>query len=424
MEIDSEEVTHSARLFLRYVSLGLLDLQLFSNSETRPKIEGLTKELCRTFFSESLQGAERDYQLAIVEGLRYNISVLNHLDAPIELARAVFTKHSKFVKSIKYRGLCLRAEWVEHVTKFNHRFDDLLYLQRKYADELRSELRTELNALASIDLLTYPLEMQRAWGAKSPGLLAFISHTSDDKPLARQISSELENAGILTWLDEKDIVGGQSIPAEITSALEQCTHFLLIVSEKSSGKPWIKTELNSVLMRRNTHPKRLPDIIPILLDGLKPPGLISEIKGIQFSKINVGMLELYKIFNVNPNQILSVTDIFKVKRKAMTLLDSVAWCFQADHFLPINEETFWNLVECEDFLYRNPLSDTHTGRYRFAFSGMGFSNQGQDLVYDEEFYSYYRSGLIASHLVKAYISILKKIRDYIGGRTNGAGRIA
>lgn len=46
-------------------------------------------------------------------------------------------------------------------------------------------------------------------------MILFVSHSSIDKWVARQLSKQLESEGHETFLDEKDIKTGDSIDSEI-----------------------------------------------------------------------------------------------------------------------------------------------------------------------------------------------------------------
>ena len=56
------------------------------------------------------------------------------------------------------------------------------------------------------------------------GIKLFISYSSKDKGFANLLYSDLKEAGCIPWLDEWDIVGGQSIPEEIEKG------FIVVIS--------------------------------------------------------------------------------------------------------------------------------------------------------------------------------------------------
>ena len=86
----------------------------------------------------------------------------------------------------------------------------------------------------------------------------FISHSSYDKWVARQISHRLIEKGHATFLDEKDIKTGDSIDTEIQKHLKDSDHLLIIISPSSLKSHWVFIEIGGA--------KALgKKIVPILL---------------------------------------------------------------------------------------------------------------------------------------------------------------
>lgn len=71
----------------------------------------------------------------------------------------------------------------------------------------------------------------------------FVSHSSHDKWVARQISRLLEGEGHQTFLDEKDIKTGDSIDASIQTHLKDSDHLVLLISPASITSHWVFIEL-------------------------------------------------------------------------------------------------------------------------------------------------------------------------------------
>jgi hypothetical protein len=115
----------------------------------------------------------------------------------------------------------------------------------------------------------------------------FISHATNDKSMAIEMTKELEAIGIATWRDDKDILGGDSIPFEIEKGLGQATHFGLLYSNTSKDRAWVRTEFETALMLRARTGR--PKIIPLLLDGLLPPIILGNIRGVPFDDFKQGM---------------------------------------------------------------------------------------------------------------------------------------
>jgi hypothetical protein len=103
--------------------------------------------------------------------------------------------------------------------------------------------------------------------------LVFISHSEKDRWVARQVAALIEaqgrRHGVQTFLDEKDIEGGESIANSIRKNIEQCDEFLVLLSRYSIDRPWVLVEIGAawVLGKRITAiidkvtPEEMPDII-------------------------------------------------------------------------------------------------------------------------------------------------------------------
>jgi hypothetical protein len=86
----------------------------------------------------------------------------------------------------------------------------------------------------------------------------FISHSSYDKWVARQISEELGRRGHKTFLDEKDIKTGDSIDVSIQEHLKDSDDLLVLISPSSLKSHWVFIEIGGA--------KALgKKIVPILL---------------------------------------------------------------------------------------------------------------------------------------------------------------
>ncbi len=103
--------------------------------------------------------------------------------------------------------------------------------------------------------------------------LVFISHSEKDRWIAKQIATLIEEKGrehgVQTFLDEKDIAGGESIPESIRRNIQECREFLVLLSRYSIDRPWVLIEIGAawVLGKRiiaitdKVTPDEMPDII-------------------------------------------------------------------------------------------------------------------------------------------------------------------
>lgn len=112
----------------------------------------------------------------------------------------------------------------------------------------------------------------------------FISHSTKDRFIARQVADLIEKAGrqheIDTFLDEKDIEYGGSIPEEIRQQIRDCGELVVLLSEYSVDRPWVLIEIGAawVLEKR----------IVAVMDKLSPdqmPDVIAPFRGVDLNEI-------------------------------------------------------------------------------------------------------------------------------------------
>ncbi|AIO25557.1 toll/interleukin-1 receptor domain-containing protein [Burkholderia cepacia] len=112
--------------------------------------------------------------------------------------------------------------------------------------------------------------------------IAFLSHSSVDKPFIRQLAGDLTANGVDVWLDEQRIRVGDSIPEKLAQGLAGSDFFLIAMSEHSSGSAWVQKELNNALV--NEVQRRKVHILPLRLDDTPMPPIIADKKYADFSK--------------------------------------------------------------------------------------------------------------------------------------------
>jgi hypothetical protein len=78
----------------------------------------------------------------------------------------------------------------------------------------------------------------------------YLAHASEDKAtLARPLAERLMAAGIEVWFDEWEIGAGDSLKRRMEQGLTDCTHFIVLLTPKSIGKPWVETEIDTGFMK-------------------------------------------------------------------------------------------------------------------------------------------------------------------------------
>ncbi len=111
--------------------------------------------------------------------------------------------------------------------------------------------------------------------------VAFISHSTMDKPFARQLAVDLVAAGVKVWIDEQRIVVGDSIPEKVAQGVAESDFFIVVLSKNSVASPWVTKELNHALVKEIE--RRRVTIYPVRLDDAAVPETIKEKKYADFS---------------------------------------------------------------------------------------------------------------------------------------------
>ncbi len=98
----------------------------------------------------------------------------------------------------------------------------------------------------------------------------FISHASEDKErFVMNFASKLRANGVDAWLDKWEMLPGDSLVDKIfEEGIKEADSFIIILSNHSINKPWVREELNASFVKRIGKNSK---IIPIVLDNCTVP---------------------------------------------------------------------------------------------------------------------------------------------------------
>lgn len=93
--------------------------------------------------------------------------------------------------------------------------------------------------------------------------LVFITYFSRDLARAREterrVKEKVGRLGVATFLDEKDIAGGDSIRERIRENLQRCNEQVVLVTPASVERPWVWIEIGAVWVnQKKDHPNSGP----------------------------------------------------------------------------------------------------------------------------------------------------------------------
>jgi WD40 repeat protein len=102
----------------------------------------------------------------------------------------------------------------------------------------------------------------------------FLSHSSKDKAVVRDIAKRLQADGLSVWLDEQQIKPGDSIPAKVETGLEYSRVLVLCMSANAFGSDWAQLESGTFRFRDPLNKERR--FIPLRLDDAPIKGSLAQ----------------------------------------------------------------------------------------------------------------------------------------------------
>ncbi|MEK6751511.1 MAG: toll/interleukin-1 receptor domain-containing protein [Chloroflexota bacterium] len=136
-------------------------------------------------------------------------------------------------------------------------------------------------------------------------LRIFLCHSSNDKPMVRDIYQKLLNNGFRPWLDEKELLPGQDWNSEIINALRDSNVVILFLSKESVSKTgYLQKELRMAIDIAQEQPFENIFLIPAKLEECNIPLGLSGIQYVNLFEED-GYERLLKSLMVRHNQLNS-----------------------------------------------------------------------------------------------------------------------
>ena len=155
--------------------------------------------------------------------------------------------------------------------------------------DLRREGKTPIEVGGDVeDVAKFPELQERSFETAQliwvPGKFEFqifLAHAQEDKPRVRELYLQLQEAGYRPWLDEVDLMPGQSWKEEIPKEIARSNLFLACLSQQSIAKQgYVQREFRLALDRYAEGPAGESSFIPLKLDDCDIPDLSQEETGI------------------------------------------------------------------------------------------------------------------------------------------------
>lgn len=125
-------------------------------------------------------------------------------------------------------------------------------------------------------------------GRSSAQYVVFLSHSSHDNWIAGVMAEKIRAVKAETWLDEKDLEGGDILVEKIIQGIDACAEAIVLVTPHSAQSQWVAFEIGAV---RAQHKR----ITPILY-GVSPESVVTmkDVKAIELDSFNEFLSQLKK----------------------------------------------------------------------------------------------------------------------------------
>lgn len=119
---------------------------------------------------------------------------------------------------------------------------------------------------------------------------AFLSHSSADNALAKQIYRWLRDQAVSVWFDRVELRPGDSLLSKIAGGITDVDCLVVLVTENSKNSKWVERELSIALTQEieGTGPR----VIPLLLRGCTQPTILADKVYIPVDQTGSGIAEL------------------------------------------------------------------------------------------------------------------------------------
>lgn len=102
----------------------------------------------------------------------------------------------------------------------------------------------------------------------------FISYSHNDEKFAKKLAKDLSKEGHSAWIDQEQIIVGDSLLQKIDKAIHSVDYVIVIISTNSINSIWVKKEIH-LASARELRENRVV-VLPILLDNVKIPSFLSD----------------------------------------------------------------------------------------------------------------------------------------------------
>jgi hypothetical protein len=121
---------------------------------------------------------------------------------------------------------------------------------------------------------------------KRSNYVVFISYSSLDKWIATVTAEKIQAIGAQSWLDEKDLAGGDIIAGEILRGIDACHEAIVLISPNSVKSQWVPFEIGGA---RAQHKRVTPILNNVKAQQMAP---MQDIHGVDLNSFDRFLAQL------------------------------------------------------------------------------------------------------------------------------------
>lgn len=191
----------------------------------------------------------------------------------------------------------------------------MAYKQRRFVSKLNDKSLDQVLSAAHMakSTISFPLEHGLAKGLDrlaAQGILnsvlaavqedkriphdVFICRSSKDQEFARKLANDLESNGYRVWLDEFEMLPGDSLYEKIQHGIKNSAWFLIVLTSDSVESKWCKRELHNAM--EEEFERNSVYVVPVMYKPCQVPGFLKEKVWASFQgrKYRTGLNQLLK----------------------------------------------------------------------------------------------------------------------------------
>lgn len=121
----------------------------------------------------------------------------------------------------------------------------------------------------------------------------FLAHSSKDKQFVSRLASDLSQRGIDVWIDEAEIMVGDSLLGKIEQGITETDYLMVFLSPNSVKSEWVNREVRAALTQE-IDTKRIR-VLPVVIEQCEIPGFLRDKRWLDFTSPRSYKLNIKKI---------------------------------------------------------------------------------------------------------------------------------